>query len=522
MLGVFNFPSSLGMEAAEMSVINSSASDKCFSRIRDLADGLCGMIEDAAKCGEPLYDTERRVLQRLLEMGRHAVDGLLALQGDGDLGEHVETDDGRTLKRSDAPAVRQLRSVFGEHSFPQYVYSIGAHQKIELRPIDARLGLSPRVCSYFFEEIAQLFCIESAFRQSAENLHIVLGQRISVNTLETISHHMGADAKAFTENYPMPPAEEEAALLVATLDAKGVPLIQSSPATVKAFETRRLRPGNRRMATLAGVYSVDRHIRTPEQIVAGLFRDEPAGDRTKRPTVMFKELTAHFPEIYGDDADSIHTTGAMEASLWMSTRVQERRQESQPLVILGDGDHCLWSAVAESLAEHRVEILDIVHVSSYVWAASGLLCASQGEREKFTRTRLLTILNGGVKSVVRGLRHMGTRHGLKGASARELTRITNYLESHAHRMRYDEYLKEGYPIATGVIEGACRHMVKDRMERSGMRWTLDGAKAMLNVRAVHESGYWEQFHSTRRSEEAKKTHPHRQLLGSYVPSAMAC
>lgn len=55
-------------------------------------------------------------------------------------------------------------------------------------------------------------------------------------------------------------------------------------------------------------------------------------------------------------------------------------------------------------------------------------------------------------------------------------------------MKYNEYLKNGYPIATGIIEGACRYLVKDRMEITGARWGLKGAEAILKLRAIKISG----------------------------------
>ncbi|MHB8900343.1 MAG: hypothetical protein ACYC6Y_16455, partial [Thermoguttaceae bacterium] len=79
-----------------------------------------------------------------------------------------------------------------------------------------------------------------------------------------------------------------------------------------------------------------------------------------------------------------------------------------------------------------------------------------------------------------------------------------------HRMRYDQYLEAGYPIASGVIEGACRHLVKDRMERSGMRWTIDGAQAMLDLRSTSVNGQWSEFCAHRIQAETKRLHPKRQ------------
>jgi hypothetical protein len=74
-------------------------------------------------------------------------------------------------------------------------------------------------------------------------------------------------------------------------------------------------------------------------------------------------------------------------------------------------------------------------------------------------------------------------------------------------MDYADYLQRGWPIGTGVIEGVCRHLVKDRMELSGMRWTISGAGALLALRSVNENGDWEAFHEFRRTQQ------HKQLYG---------
>lgn len=112
---------------------------------------------------------------------------------------------------------------------------------------------------------------------------------------------------------------------------------------------------------------------------------------------------------------------------------------------------------------------------------------------------------------------MGTRHNLKGEKLKSLHRICGYLEKNAERMRYHEYLRRGYPIASGVIEGACRHLVKDRMERSGMRWTLEGARAMLNVRAAFQSDHWRTFLDWYKTNEVARAHPNRNSMANYTP-----
>ena len=500
-----------------MNVAKDSAAFKSIQEITERAEALKQFVVQAATDGKSLYEIERGLFEQLLTIGNHAMNAALSLQGTGDLGAAYVTPKGRELRRSANPKPRKLRTIFGQHVFRQFVYSAGANRKIDLRPIDARLGLSPRVCSQLMEEFTQMFCVESAFRQATVNFEKVFRQKVSVDTLEAIARRMGAEAEEYADALPRPAVSEEGELLVATMDAKGVPLIQEAPAIVRAFETRRLRPGNRRMATLAGAYSVDRHIRTPEHVVAALFRDEPLTERTPRPLPRGKHLTVHFPERYGEGDDKVTSTGAIEACCWLSSQVDERRRADQPLVVLVDGDHRLWNTAADHLPVDRIEILDIVHVSSYIWEAAGILCDSERQREAFSRQRLLMILKGGAKSVIRGLRHMATARRLSGEALGSIMRITNYLKAHMARMSYDQYLKAGYPIATGVIEGACRHLVKDRMERSGMRWTLVGAKSLLNLRATIASGHWDEFLAHRRATEIRQFHPHREAIANYLP-----
>ena len=97
---------------------------------------------------------------------------------------------------------------------------------------------------------------------------------------------------------------------------------------------------------------------------------------------------------------------------------------------------------------------------------------------------------------------------LKGANKNTLRVLTNFLEENLHRMRYDEYLAAGYPIASGVIEGACRHIVKDRMERTGMRWKIPGAQAVLELRTIHINGDWVSFQNFRIQSENKRLYPY--------------
>jgi hypothetical protein len=107
---------------------------------------------------------------------------------------------------------------------------------------------------------------------------------------------------------------------------------------------------------------------------------------------------------------------------------------------------------------------------------------------------------------------MGTKQGLTGTALKRLRSLCGFLENNLHRMKYDEYLAAGYPIATGVIEDACRHVIKDRMERAGMRWKVPGAQAMLHLRAVAANDHWREFQTFRIQHETTRLYPHSTAL----------
>ena len=241
------------MKIAQPSADHKSQNVEESPNLVEMAQQLQQFVDQAARQGMTLHETEKGVLAMVLKMGGVAIDALLQMQGDGDLGETVQTEDGQTLVRSEEPVRRPLRTVFGEHCFSAYVYSPGLKKKIALRPIDARLNLPEGKGSYLWEEFSQYFCVEQAFGQAADALETVLGQKASVDTLERTNQRLGDQAESFLDSLPPVPAEEEGELFVTSADGKGVPLIQEEVPAAPVHGPQPARPHNRRMATLACV-----------------------------------------------------------------------------------------------------------------------------------------------------------------------------------------------------------------------------------------------------------------------------
>ena len=360
-----------------------ATAEQLATKLGQTGTELLTLMVNAVNNGESFDAAERLVWKSLISIGQQSMELFVRLQGKGDLGEQLELED-RSLQRSKEPTKSYVRSIFGRHAFEQFTYSPGEKRKIELSVISARMQLPEHEWSYLLQEFSQMFCVDQAFGQSAKNLGAVLGSHFSVDTLEQTNQRMGLQADTFLDQLPTPNKRDEGKLLVASADCKGVPLIKDEVTKVAAFETAKKNPGNRRMATVTSVYSVDAYIRTPEQIVASLFRDKRIPDAIdeKRPKPKFKHTMAHFPTACPDGDLTIHVSGIHEGTAWLGAQVAARRKNNQPLILLMDGQECLWETAAMHLSDReRVEILDIIHVSTYVWEASALFQNTREHRE---------------------------------------------------------------------------------------------------------------------------------------------
>jgi hypothetical protein len=341
----------------------------------------------------------------------------------------------------------------------------------------------------------------------------------SVDSLEGTNRQMAQDVSDFRELQVTPPAAEEGQIVVVTADCKGIVIRGQGTKTVCGSE----RPGGqranqKRMATVGAVYTVDPYVRTAAQVVAALFRD-PDYQPPPRPEPCHKRVWASLPREGPAPKSSI---AIVFDWLWWEFG-QRNPQGQRPTVCLCDGQEALWDACDNAVQDaERVDILDLLHATPRLWKAAKLLYGeSSHDVVPFVRQRLTQVLEGKVETVIRTMRRLANERGLNAGKRKALRRICGYLHKNRTRMRYDEYLRRGYPIASGVIEGACRHLIKDRMERAGMHWTLQGAQAMLDLRSVWIGGHWDTFQEQRIRDETERLYPHRKLVAGEVFFAMA-
>ena len=467
------------------------------SRLKDL-------VERAIDQGWRVDELERATFAELLDIGLSLLTAFVAAQGNGDQGPQLEHQE-QTLQRLPQEHRRRYVSIYGPLEISRCVYGTREGQEIERVPLDARLGLPAGELSYVLEDWLERMCVQNSFRESVNSLVELLGVRakVSVDTAEEHSRQMDQHVESFRTMQPMPLPEEEEELLVTTGDGKGVPMRRlADPAAPPRVAHRRgkgEKANKKQMSYVGAVYTIARFRRTADQILDELLRKERTQDR---PRPQHKHVWAEMTRP-GENDSLLHGPSYLFAGMAVECQARDPARKKM-LICLMDGEKQLWDLQKDWLGR-AVGILDLFHVSERLWTAAHCFHRETSpEAVQFVERYLRMLLEGKVDSVIRSFRQLLVTRNLTGEKRKRLQATITYYDNNRAHMKYDEYLAAGYPIGSGVAEGACRHLVKDRLERTGMRWSLAGAQAMLHLRALYINGDWSAFvdHRIQRDQTA--------------------
>lgn len=500
------------------------AYEREFLKAHKQIEQLIERVRQAGEDGRRIDEVERTIFTELLQVGFHLLSAFIGNAGDGDLGKTVDVpatatrptvpaEEGqmqevRTLRRLPEQHARRYVSIFGELTITRWVYGSREGQAIEAVPLDARLGLPAGDFSYVLEDWQQRLCVKESFAEATGDLAELLGVAPSVRAAEVMSREMAEFAPLFRLDQPAPPAKEEGELVVYTADGKGIPMRRKSdqPRRHGQRRTKGQKANKKQMSYVGAVYTINRFVRTPDDVLDELARKEAAAER---PKPLHKHVAAEMTQVI----DGEECNGRVSLFATLSEEVRERNPGGKKAVVaVMDGEKALWE-VLKSFLPSAIGILDLFHVLERLWNAAYVFHAEGSTAaEKFVNERLQMLLEGKVGGVIGGFRQMLKKHSLSGPKHKALNTVIGYFENNREHMRYDEYLAAGYPIGSGVAEGACRHLVKDRMEQTGMRWTVEGAQALLNLRALYLNGNWSDFVTYRIQEEQDALYPYKTCL----------
>jgi len=420
---------------------------------------------------------------------------------------------------------RTLLTTFGKVEVQRFGYAGEGRQS--LHPLDGELNLPLEMYSLELRRRVAREATRGSFEEAVEAIAETTGVCVPKRQAEQLAARAAID---FEEFYAAKQAlatleQTDEPLLVLSVDGKGIVMRKQDlrEATRKAAEERehklttRLSKGEKknakRMATVATVYAIERNVRSPEDVfpVPGPRR----APQRPRPRPVSKRVWASVEQEVEDVVE--------EMFLEAQSRDPDHRRE---WVVVVDGNDHQLRLVRETAQAHGVHvttILDVIHVLEYVWAAGLALHAEgTGDLEGWVLERMLQILSGRAFSVAAGMRRSATRRGLPKETRLSVDDAADYLLKYKSHLRYDDYLARGYPIASGVIEGACRHLVNIRMNRSGARWSLTGAEAVLRLRALVKSGDFDEYWTFHEARELERNHlakyAERRLPALHTPA----
>lgn len=445
---------------------------------------------------------ERGLFKMLLSMGAKLLQLFFVVRSQASSRQAIHTATGEDLPYH-RDTSRGYHSIFGKVSIERpYFYQTGVGGKT---PLDGELSLGTDSYSDMLREVSEYLGVYTVYGKSSDILERLLELDLSTRALQENIAEDSSDVEAYYAQKPPPSPATEAEILVVQADGKGVPMILDKPSVSKVRLGKGEKQGHKKESIVTSVYTMGAAPRTPEEVVASFF-DLPQDAKQAtlpHPKPQNKHIWATL-----DGKEVALARLSLQVAPRLGAHIQHK-------VALCDGCGALQSRIEAQFSDFSL-VLDFIHASEYLWdVANRLLGETHPDRLTWMANQTLCLLSGQTQQVIADFRQLAMKKKTKTALREQLNKTANYFERNLPFMDYPTYLSNGWPIASGVIEGACRHFVKDRCELSGMRWSKSGAENLLRLRAVAENDDWDAYHNYRKQKR------HIRLYGSSNPNPEA-
>lgn len=476
--------------------------DAAFSQAHQMVEFLTGSDGTTMTHGE----VEEYIRVQGNEFLRRMLQGFLDYRSAQEVrdAEVVGSDDlARTSRRGRS---RSLESIFGQVAINRRAYE---HEgATSLHPLDASLNLPPAKYSHGLERIVAKELAKGSTDATVELIDRMTGGHVPKRQVLETAIRVAQDFEAFylqgLRSYPEAAPHD---ILVLSTDGKGIVMrpegLREATRQAAARECHkkltRLSKGEKknrkRMATVASVYSIKPQPRDPDEMLVHLKEEPPA----PRPRPENKRVWA-----------SIERTGDQVIDEMVAEALRRDPGHCRPWVVLVDGEPHQLRRIKRALKQHKVSatiVVDFIHVLEYLWkAAYGFFDVDDEQVEEWVLEHAVAVLEGKASQVAAGMRRSATRRGLPSNERKPIDTCANYLLKYKTMLNYHQYLARGFPVATGVIEGACRHLINDRLDITGARWSLKGAEAVLKLRSLNSSGDFEAYVAFYQAQEYQRNY----------------
>jgi hypothetical protein len=484
------------------------SSRECFEELLGWLGGDEADLLDHGELEEQLDCRGRELLRRMYQ------DRLDQRAANEDRLDEVRDAQGTRHGAIEAGHARPLSTIFGTVIVTRFAYRHRGHAN--LYPADGQLNLPQELHSHGLRRLAAVEAARGSFEEATEAISRVCGQKIGKRQAEALAASAAVHVEEFYASRQHEPAGASDVLVISA-DGKGIVMRPESlrPATAAKAEAAtnklecRLSKGEKRnrkrLAEVGAVYDITPAPRTASDIMS------PHDQTVPGPEAKNKWLTASVV----DDAAEV-VAGVFDEA--------ERRDpgHERTWVALVDGNNHQIERIQAEAAARSITItvvIDCVHVLEYLWGSAWCFY-TEGDpaAEIWVRDRMIAVLEGNARAVAAGLRRRASAERLSAAKRKRADEAARYLTNKANYLDYPNALAAGWPIATGVIEGACRHLVKDRMDLTGARWSTEGAEAILKLRAIRANGDFQPYWRYHREQQRQRLHGSRYANG-VIPAA---
>lgn len=476
-----------------------------LARARQAFQALEDWLLSEEACQLPLHNVEREQERRGREMQRLLLEAHLMQRGPGAVGPVIavqaeEADGEPILHTSHRLDPRHPQTIFGEITVERLGYCHPGQATVH--PLDAQMQLPHRSFSYEVQRRLVEAAVQGPFDEAIARIVDATGVLIPKRSVEQMVQDAAGDVEVFYRDRLPPPPAQTGPLLVGSVDGKGIPMVKPPRATRVVRRGKGQKANKKKMAVVAVVYTQPPRRRTPAEVIESLFSPDPSPPQPAGASSV-PLLRPEYKRVWASLAKG--KAGVLDEVAHEMARRDPQAQKQW--LMLTDGERALQQEVRARLADVPL-VLDFQHVLAKLWQAAYVFHAEGSpQAQAWVQQRAGRLLHGEVSQVVKGMRQSATKRHLSGQKRKTLETAAAYFYRNRAHMRYHEYLQQGWPIATGVVEGACKNLVKDRMERSGMRWTPTMAEAMLQLRATYLSGDFEEYWAFHVQQEHERLHP---------------
>jgi len=451
-------------------------------------------------------EMEKAIFTRAMQIALFALKAYFAVKGTGDIGPEISLSDGKILQKQKGFSGRDYFSIFGKLKVPRTCYRTEGESGV--MPLDAEANLPERCYSYLLQEWMNFFSTRETFGESHLSIHKLLGLDISPSRFEVVNRESSQHYDQFYEVKELPESCSEGELEVIGFDGKGVPVIKKEAAKLKARQGKGEKRQKKKEAMVGVSYTVNRNIRTPEEVAGHLVYPEESRKKKKDKN----EKSAPVRGCNIRRMASLERTKEAVVREIVNDAQRRNPDQKRQMVVVMDGALHLWSLV--ELVLKGIEytgILDIIHVVEYLWKAVNAMNGEKNsDNKQWVYKHLVYILEGRVGWVIVILKKILDTGKLSKSRKEAISDVIRYFENHREWMQYDKYLQSGYPVGSGVVESTCGHTVKDRMEGTGRRWSIEGAESTLLLRSVYTSNDWDAYWASHMEIERNRLY-HRIL-----------